>query len=81
MLFFLGFFFFFVLFCLGKIIADTKVELENIVDHFNIQVSNPVAILMQDTSKTFLADSREDTKYKVFIITIIYFPFFFFFWF
>jgi len=40
--------------------------LENLLDHFNIQVGNPVAILMQDTSKTFLAESKDENKYKFF---------------
>ena len=40
----------------GQVVVDKKVreELERILLAFNIQVDNPIAVLNQDTAKTFL---------------------------
>ncbi|KAK1792950.1 hypothetical protein P4O66_001673 [Electrophorus voltai] len=48
----------------GQIISTKKEELTAILDHFNIQVDNPVSILNQEMSKQFLHSKSEADKYK-----------------
>jgi structural maintenance of chromosomes protein 6 len=50
---------------LGRAVGKGQSELAAILEHFNIQVNNPCAILMQDTSRQFLAGSSEKEKYSV----------------
>lgn len=50
----------------GKKIESTREEVTHICDAFNIQVDNPICMLNQDTSKTFLRSSKEEDKYKFF---------------
>ncbi|KAJ3284583.1 Structural maintenance of chromosomes protein 6 [Borealophlyctis nickersoniae] len=52
----------------GQVISTKKEELTNICEHMQIQPDNPMAILTQDTAKTFLANSDPHTKYKFFLI-------------
>ena len=44
----------------GKVVVDKKVkdELDRILIAFNIQVDNPLAVLNQDTAKSFLFKVR-----------------------
>ena len=42
-----------------------KEDLSRMLDHFNIQVDNPVAVLNQDTSRNFLNSKSPHDKYKV----------------
>ncbi|XP_060918880.1 structural maintenance of chromosomes protein 6 isoform X1 [Labrus mixtus] len=51
----------------GKLISHKKEELTAILDHFNIQVDNPVSILNQEMSKQFLHTKSESDKYKFFM--------------
>ncbi|XP_073705060.1 structural maintenance of chromosomes protein 6-like [Garra rufa] len=51
----------------GHVVSSKKEELSFILDHFNIQVDNPVCILTQDMSKHFLHSKRESDKYKLFM--------------
>uniref|UniRef100_A0A8B9LVX5 Structural maintenance of chromosomes protein 6 n=1 Tax=Astyanax mexicanus TaxID=7994 RepID=A0A8B9LVX5_ASTMX len=51
----------------GHIISTKKEELTAILDHFNIQVDNPVSILNQEMSKQFLHSKSEADKYKFFM--------------
>ncbi|XP_066170860.1 structural maintenance of chromosomes protein 6 [Sylvia atricapilla] len=51
----------------GTIISSKKEELIGILDHFNIQVDNPVSILTQEMSKQFLQTKNEGDKYKFFM--------------
>ncbi|XP_076834227.1 structural maintenance of chromosomes protein 6 isoform X2 [Brachyhypopomus gauderio] len=51
----------------GFIISTKKEELTAILDHFNIQVDNPVSILNQEMSKQFLHSKSEADKYKFFM--------------
>ncbi|GBG82316.1 hypothetical protein CBR_g34600 [Chara braunii] len=53
--------------CRGKKIAERKEELQNIVDHFNIEVNNPCVIMTQDKSREFLHSGTDKDKFKVFI--------------
>ncbi|KAF2982213.1 hypothetical protein EK904_002637, partial [Melospiza melodia maxima] len=48
----------------GTIISSKKEELIGILDHFNIQVDNPVSVLTQEMSKQFLQTKNEGDKYK-----------------
>ena len=41
----------------------TSARLNEILEHFNIQINNPCAILLQETSKEFLAKSTPKQKY------------------
>ena len=56
----------------GKIISQKKEELDHILDQFNIQVDNPVAILNQDTSRNFLHSKNATDKYMVCLNQHIY---------
>ncbi|TSO25151.1 Structural maintenance of chromosomes protein 6 [Bagarius yarrelli] len=51
----------------GSIVSTKKEELTAILDHFNIQVDNPVSILNQEMSKQFLHSKSESDKYKFFM--------------
>ncbi|XP_009093698.1 structural maintenance of chromosomes protein 6 isoform X1 [Serinus canaria] len=51
----------------GTIISSKKEELVGILDHFNIQVDNPVSVLTQEMSKQFLQTKNEGDKYKFFM--------------
>ncbi|NXR77229.1 SMC6 protein, partial [Pycnonotus jocosus] len=51
----------------GTVISSKKEELIGILDHFNIQVDNPVSILTQEMSKQFLQTKNEGDKYKFFM--------------
>ena len=57
---------------IGKIVSQKKEELDHILDQFNIQVDNPVAILNQDTSRNFLHSKNATDKYMVGINYSIY---------
>ncbi|NXJ83163.1 SMC6 protein, partial [Trogon melanurus] len=51
----------------GTLISSKKEELVGILDHFNIQVDNPMSILTQEMSKHFLQSKNEGDKYKFFM--------------
>uniref|UniRef100_A0A8C0G7B6 Structural maintenance of chromosomes protein 6 n=1 Tax=Chelonoidis abingdonii TaxID=106734 RepID=A0A8C0G7B6_CHEAB len=51
----------------GALISSKKDELTAILDHFNIQVDNPVSVLTQEMSKHFLQSKNEGDKYKFFM--------------
>ncbi|XP_019392917.1 PREDICTED: structural maintenance of chromosomes protein 6-like isoform X2 [Crocodylus porosus] len=51
----------------GTLISSKKEELVAVLDHFNIQVDNPVCILTQEMSKQFLQSKNEGAKYKFFL--------------
>ncbi|XP_064625837.1 structural maintenance of chromosomes protein 6-like isoform X2 [Lineus longissimus] len=51
----------------GRLVSQKREELVHILDQFNVQVENPVAILNQDTSKNFLHSSKPQDKYKFFL--------------
>ncbi|XP_059356994.1 structural maintenance of chromosomes protein 6-like [Carassius carassius] len=51
----------------GCLVSCQKEELISILDHFNIQVDNPVSILTQEMSEHFLHSSGEGDKYKFFM--------------
>lgn len=51
----------------GTMVSTKKEELVAILDHFNIQVDNPVSVLTQEMSKQFLQSKNEGDKYKFFM--------------
>ncbi|XP_075270989.1 structural maintenance of chromosomes protein 6 isoform X3 [Opisthocomus hoazin] len=51
----------------GTLVSSKKEELVGILDHFNIQVDNPVSVLTQEMSKHFLQSKNEGDKYKFFM--------------
>ncbi|XP_051813828.1 structural maintenance of chromosomes protein 6 isoform X1 [Acanthochromis polyacanthus] len=51
----------------GQLVSSKKEELTGILDHFNIQLDNPVSILSQEMSKQFLHSKSESDKYKFFM--------------
>ncbi|KAM4040422.1 LOW QUALITY PROTEIN: structural maintenance of chromosomes protein 6 [Anomaloglossus baeobatrachus] len=51
----------------GSLVSTKKEELVTILDHFNIQVDNPVSVLTQEMSKHFLQSKNEADKYKFFM--------------
>ncbi|EDV20590.1 uncharacterized protein TRIADDRAFT_61012 [Trichoplax adhaerens] len=50
----------------GRIIANDKKELQNILEHYNIQIDNPACFLTQDASREFLESQNEAKKYEFF---------------
>ncbi|OXB59615.1 hypothetical protein ASZ78_015932 [Callipepla squamata] len=48
-------------------VSSKKEELLGMLDHFNIQVENPVSVLTQEMSKLFLQSKNEGDKYKFFM--------------
>uniref|UniRef100_A0A8C6SPL9 Structural maintenance of chromosomes protein 6 n=1 Tax=Neogobius melanostomus TaxID=47308 RepID=A0A8C6SPL9_9GOBI len=51
----------------GQLVTNKKEELITMLDHFNIQLDNPVSILNQEMSKQFLHTKNETDKYKFFM--------------
>ncbi|XP_014472533.1 PREDICTED: structural maintenance of chromosomes protein 6 isoform X2 [Dinoponera quadriceps] len=51
----------------GEIISTKRDELENIVTSMNIQIDNPISVLNQDVSRTFLINSKPEEKYNLFM--------------
>ncbi|KAL6105278.1 uncharacterized protein ACO6RY_06840 [Pungitius sinensis] len=51
----------------GQLISNKKEDLTAILDHFNIQLDNPVSILSQEMCKQFLHSKSESDKYKFFM--------------
>ncbi|KAK4698958.1 structural maintenance of chromosomes protein 6, partial [Phenoliferia sp. Uapishka_3] len=51
----------------GKTIDTKKATLDAILDHFNVQVDNPMTVLTQDQSRQFLANSTPRDKYDFFL--------------
>ncbi|KAG7209626.1 hypothetical protein KM043_011277 [Ampulex compressa] len=51
----------------GTVISSKRNELDNILHTMNIQIDNPVSILNQDISRTFLTSSKPEEKYNLFM--------------
>uniref|UniRef100_A0A8C4Q4U3 Si:dkey-119f1.1 n=1 Tax=Eptatretus burgeri TaxID=7764 RepID=A0A8C4Q4U3_EPTBU len=51
----------------GKVISIKRQDLNIILDHFNIQVDNPICMLNQEMSKCFLQTKNPSEKYKFFM--------------
>ncbi|GAA5956654.1 hypothetical protein JCM3765_005693 [Sporobolomyces pararoseus] len=51
----------------GKTVDTKKSTLDSILDHFNLQVDNPMTVLTQDQSRQFLAKASARDKYNFFL--------------
>ncbi|KAG8896480.1 Structural maintenance of chromosomes protein 6, partial [Tulasnella sp. 408] len=51
----------------GRLISEVKAELQEMCDHFNIQIESPLSVLTQDAAKKFLSDSTPAEKYNFFL--------------
>ncbi|XP_075524709.1 structural maintenance of chromosomes protein 6-like [Dermacentor variabilis] len=53
--------------CNGTLVSTKRQELTHILDHFNIQIDNPVMILNQETSRNFIQSKSPRDKYNFFM--------------
>ncbi|KAF0992213.1 hypothetical protein HZS_6279, partial [Henneguya salminicola] len=51
----------------NEVVLKSRDEVMSITEHFNIQVDNPINILNQEASKTFLNSQDPKIKYKLFM--------------
>ncbi|KAG8976150.1 Structural maintenance of chromosomes protein 6, partial [Tulasnella sp. 427] len=51
----------------GKLVSEVKSELQEMCDHFNIQIESPLSVLTQDAAKKFLSESTPTEKYNFFL--------------
>jgi len=51
----------------GEVISTKRDELDSIMTMMNIQIDNPISVLNQDVSRTFLVTSKPDEKYNLFM--------------
>jgi chromosome segregation ATPase len=51
----------------GNTVSTKREELQEILDHMQLQVDNPMTILTQDTARQFLGNSSAGDKYKLFM--------------
>jgi structural maintenance of chromosomes protein 6 len=51
----------------GHTISTKREELQDILDHIQLQVDNPMTVLTQDTARQFLGNSSTGEKYKLFM--------------
>ena len=52
---------------LGEVISRRREELDKIISCLNIQVNNPISVLNQDVSRSFLISAGPEDKYKLFM--------------
>ncbi|XP_028763048.1 structural maintenance of chromosomes protein 6B, partial [Neltuma alba] len=52
--------------CRGKKVVSRKAELQEMVEHFNIDVENPCVVMSQDKSREFLHSGNDKDKFKFF---------------
>ena len=51
----------------GYTVSTKREELQEILDHLQLQVDNPMTVLTQDTARQFLGNSSVGEKYKLFM--------------
>ncbi|KAJ9656420.1 Structural maintenance of chromosomes protein 6 [Neophaeococcomyces mojaviensis] len=50
-----------------RIVSTKKADLEAILDHFNLQIDNPLNVLSQDMARSFITSANAADKYKFFL--------------
>lgn len=50
-----------------RIVSTKKADLEAILDHFNLQIDNPLNVLSQDMARSFINSASASEKYKFFL--------------
>ncbi len=51
----------------GGIVSTKKADLDEICDHFALQIDNPMNVLSQDSARQFIGSSSPADKYKFFV--------------
>ncbi|KAL8243929.1 hypothetical protein R6Q59_010187 [Mikania micrantha] len=51
----------------GRIVSTKKMDLEEICDHFALQIDNPLNVLSQDMARQFITASNAADKYRFFV--------------
>lgn len=51
----------------GRIVSTKKQDLEEICEHHNLQIENPLNVLTQDMARQFITSSSASEKYKFFV--------------
>jgi chromosome segregation ATPase len=51
----------------GRVISSKKGDVEDVIEHFQMQIDNPMNILTQDAARQFLNSSSPAQKYKFFV--------------
>lgn len=51
----------------NKKVSERKAELDEMLDHFSILINNPICILNQEVSKTFLHSKKPEDKFDLFM--------------
>jgi structural maintenance of chromosomes protein 6 len=51
----------------GRLISMKKADLEDICDHFSLQMDNPMNVLSQDMARQFISSSNASDKYRFFL--------------
>ena len=51
----------------GRILSCRRADLDEICDHFGLQIDNPLTVLSQDAARQFIGSSSPAEKYKFFV--------------
>ena len=51
----------------GRIVSSKRADLDEICDHFALQIDNPMNVLSQDSARQFIGSSSPADKYKFFV--------------
>jgi len=51
----------------GHIVSSKRADLDEICDHFALQIDNPMNVLSQDSARQFIGSSSPADKYKFFV--------------
>jgi len=51
----------------GNKVAAGRGEIDAVLEHFSVDVSNPVTVMTQDLSRSFLHSGKDEDKYKFFM--------------
>jgi structural maintenance of chromosomes protein 6 len=51
----------------GRVVSTKRADLDEICDHFALQIDNPMNVLSQDSARQFIGSSSPADKYKFFV--------------